>query len=106
VAEFPDKFKKLGLSGYNAPKATPGHPTKKFVVAGKSGDDVKLVRFGAKGYSNNYSPEARAAYRSRHAGEGAQPKTTAGYWAYNYLWSAGGNVSRAGKGTKRGERFK
>ena len=33
------------FSGYNKPKRTPGK-SKKFAVLAKSGDQVKLVRFG------------------------------------------------------------
>ena len=37
------------FSGYNKPKATPDHPTKSHAVLAKSGEDVKLIRFGQQG---------------------------------------------------------
>ena len=37
------------FSGYNKPKRTPNHPTKSHAVLAKSGDEVKLIRFGQQG---------------------------------------------------------
>ena len=34
------------FSGYNKPKKTPNHKTKSHAVLAKSGDDIKLIRFG------------------------------------------------------------
>jgi hypothetical protein len=42
-------LKRIGVSGVNQPKATPSHPTKSHVVVAKSGDKVKVIRFGQKG---------------------------------------------------------
>jgi len=78
----------------------------KRVVKACSGGKEKIVRYGAKGYSSNYSAEARKQYRRRHAGEGNASKLTAGYWAYHDLWSPGSKVYREGKSSGVGERFK
>lgn len=78
----------------------------KRVVKACSGGKEKIVRYGAKGYSSNYSPEARKQYKRRHAGEGNSSKLTAGWWAYHDLWSKGGAVYRDGKSSGKGERFK
>ena len=43
------RLKRLGLSGYNKPKRTPSHPKKSHMVLAKSGDQVKLIRFGQQG---------------------------------------------------------
>ena len=43
------------FSGYNKPKRTPGHPEKSHAVLAKSGDQVKLIRFGQQGVKG--SPE-------------------------------------------------
>jgi len=40
---------KESFAGYNQPKRTPSHPTKSHAVLAKSGDDVKLIRFGQQG---------------------------------------------------------
>ena len=40
------KLARAGVSGYNKPKRTPNHPTKKFVVVAKVGDKTKTIRFG------------------------------------------------------------
>ena len=37
------------FSGYNKPKRTPSHLTKSHAVLAKSGDEVKLIRFGQQG---------------------------------------------------------
>jgi hypothetical protein len=78
----------------------------KRVVKACSGGEEKIVRYGAKGYSSNYSPEARKQYRRRHAGEGEQSKLTAGYWSMHDLWSPKSKVYREGKTSGVGERFK
>jgi hypothetical protein len=63
------------------------------MVLAKKGDDVKLVRFGHRGYSHNYSPEAKANYLKRSAGirDGSgnltkDDKFSANYWARKHLW--------------------
>jgi hypothetical protein len=93
------------FSGYNKPKDANDGVHKKVVLA-KEGDKVKLVRFGAKGYSSNYSDEARKNYKSRHAKSANASKLSAGWWAYHYLWSKGSQVYRSGKTSGKGERFK
>jgi len=90
--------------GYNRPIADSDGVHKKVVLA-KVGNKTKVVHFGAKGYSNNYSAKARVAYKSRHAGEGSQSKLTAGYWAYHNLWSSHSPANHAGKHSGHGERF-
>ena len=37
------------FSGYNKPKRTPSHPKKSHAVLAKSGEQVKLIRFGQQG---------------------------------------------------------
>ena len=78
----------------------------KRVVKACSNGQEKIVRYGAKGYSSNYSAEARQQYRRRHAGEGNASKLTAGWWAFHDLWSKGSKVYREGKSSGKGERFK
>ena len=89
----------------NKPKPANDGKHKK-VVKACSGGKEKIVRYGAKGYSSNYSPEARKQYKQRHAGEGSQSKLTAGYWAMHDLWSPKSKVYREGKTSGVGERFK
>ena len=43
------RLKRAGVSGFNKPKRTPGHPTKSHVVVAKSGGKVKTIRFGQQG---------------------------------------------------------
>lgn len=89
----------------NRPRPANDGKHKRVVKACSNGQE-KIVRYGAKGYSSNYSAEARKQYRRRHAGEGNQSKLTAGYWAYHDLWSPGSKVYREGKSSGVGERFK
>lgn len=98
-------YRGIKFSGYNKPKDAKDGVHKKVVLA-KEGDKVRMVRFGAKGYSSNYSPEARAQYRKRHAKEANSSKLTAGWWALNYLWRKNSQVYRSGRKSKHGERFK
>lgn len=96
-----NKYSRGGITfaGYNKPKMTPSHPTKKAAVLAKEGDTVKLIRFGAKGYGHNYSPEARKSYLARSAGiKNGKTKLGANYWARKFLWAGkGGSVAKPPK---------
>lgn len=81
------KLKRYGLSGLNKPKRTPGHPTKKGIVAVRDGDNIKIIRFGDQKMGHNYSPEARKAFKSRHAKNIAKGPTSAAYWADKFFWA-------------------
>jgi len=75
------------FAGYNKPKRTPGHATKSHAVLAKSGDQVKLVRFGQQGVKG--SPEGTArndAFKARHAQNIAKGKMSAAYWANKVKW--------------------
>ena len=78
--------------GYNQPVRA-GEGQHKMMVLAKKGDDVRLVRFGHRGYRHNYSPEAKANYLKRSAGirDGSgnltkDDKFSANYWARKHLW--------------------
>jgi hypothetical protein len=75
------------FSGYNKPKKTPSHPTKSHAVLAKSGEQVKLIRFGQQGVSG--SPEGtkrNEAFKARHAKNIAKGKMSAAYWANKVKW--------------------
>jgi hypothetical protein len=85
----------------NKPTRTPGGP-KKFKVYVKSGDKVKLVRFGDSKKSGlsikNSSPARAKSFRARHKCSEKKDKTTAGYWSCNigrYAKSVGLKSSKA-----------
>jgi hypothetical protein len=75
------------FSGYNKPKKTPSHPTKSHAVLAKSGDEVKLIRFGQQGVKG--SPEGSArneSFKARHASNIAKGKMSAAYWSNKVKW--------------------
>ena len=75
------------FSGYNRPKRTPNHATKSHVVLAKSGDQVKLIRFGQKGVSGDRGNTARArSFKARHAKNIARGPMSAAYWANRVKW--------------------
>ena len=81
------------FGGYNKPKRTPNHPTKSHAVLAKSGDEVKLIRFGQQGVrgagSNPRTEKEKARQRSfkaRHAENIAKGKMSAAYWADKVKW--------------------
>lgn len=81
------------FSGYNKPKRTPKHPTKSHAVLAKSGDQVKLIRFGQQGVSgagknpSSKSEKARqSSFKARHAKNIAKGKMSAAYWADKVKW--------------------
>jgi len=82
------------FSGYNKPKRTPSHPTKSHAVLAKSGDEVKLIRFGQQGVSGSPKREGeskadkarRESFKARHAENIAKGKMSAAYWANKVKW--------------------
>ena len=81
------------FSGYNKPKRTPGHKTKSHAVLAKSGDQVKLIRFGQQGVSGaGKNPQTskqkarRKSFKARHAKNIAKGKMSAAYWANKVKW--------------------
>ena len=75
------------FSGYNAPKKTPSHPTKSHAVLAKSGDDVKLIRFGQQGVKGSPDGTKRnEAFKARHAENIANGKMSAAYWSNRVKW--------------------
>lgn len=67
---------------------------KKRAVLVKKGDRVKVVHYGATGYKNNYSPEAKKSYLARSAGiknksggSTANDIFSPNHWARKDLWS-------------------
>ena len=84
---------RIGVSGYNKPKRTPGHSTKSHVVVAKSGDQVKTIRFGQQGVSgagSNPKTEKqkarRKSFKARHRKNIAKGKMSAAYWANKSNW--------------------
>lgn len=80
-------YRGMNFEGYNSPKRTPDHPEKSHAVLAKSGDDVKLIRFGQQGVKG--SPEGskrNEAFKARHAENIAKGKMSAAYWANRVKW--------------------
>jgi hypothetical protein len=95
MATKDSRLERAGVSGYNKPKRTPGHPTKSHVVVAKSGDQVKTIRFGEQGAKTAGAPKAgesqamkdkRASFKARHAKNIAKGKMSAAYWADKAKW--------------------
>ena len=75
------------FSDYNSPKRTPGHKTKSHAVLAKSGDEVKLIRFGQQGATGSPDGSKRnEAFKARHAQNIAKGKMSAAYWANKVKW--------------------
>ena len=89
------RLARAGVSGYNKPKRTPGHPKKSHVVVAKEGDKVKTIRFGEQGASTAGKPKAgesermkakRASFKARHGKNIATGKMSAAYWSSREKW--------------------
>jgi hypothetical protein len=86
------RLARAGVSGYNKPKKTPGHPKKSHVVVAKVGDKIKLIRFGQQGIStagkktDTKSKARRKSFKARHAKNIAKGKMSAAYWANKVKW--------------------
>ena len=88
-------LKRIGVSGYNKPKRTPGHPKKSHVVVAKEGNKVKTIRYGEQGASTAGKPKAgeskrmkmkRKSFKARHRKNIAKGKMSAAFWANKSKW--------------------
>ena len=93
MAKKDSRLERAGVSGYNKPKRTPGHPTKSHVVVAKEGDKIKTIRFGqqgVKGAGKNPQTEKdkarRRSFKARHAKNISKGKMSAAYWANKEKW--------------------
>jgi|TARA_R100000458_G_scaffold10425_1_gene8276 hypothetical protein len=89
------RLKRFNLSGFNKPKRTPRHKTKSHVVLAKSGNRVKLIRFGQQGAKTAGKPKKgesarmkakRKSFKARHRKNIARGKMSAAYWANKVKW--------------------
>ena len=87
------RLKRFGLSGYNKPKRTPSHPSKSHVVLAKSGNKVRLIRFGQQGVQGaGKNPRTKAqkarrrSFKARHAKNIAKGRMSAAYWSNKVKW--------------------
>jgi hypothetical protein len=89
------RLKRAGVSGFNKPKRTPGHPKKSHIVVAKEGSQVKTIRFGEQGAETAGKPKAgesermknkRASFKARHSKNIAKGKLSAAYWADKVKW--------------------
>ena len=81
------------FSGFNKPKRTPNHKTKSHAVLAKSGETIKLIRFGQQGVSGaGKNPQSakdkarRKSFKARHAKNIAKGKLSAADWADKVKW--------------------
>ena len=89
------RLARAGVSGFNKPKRTPGHPKKSHIVVAKMGDKVKTIRFGQQGVNTAGKPKAgesakqkarRKSFKARHGKNIAKGKMSAAYWADKEKW--------------------
>jgi hypothetical protein len=82
--------------GYNKPIKAPAGDSHKMMVLAKKGDEVKLVRFGARGYSDytqHKDEKRRENFKARFGGIKQKDGSRAiddifspAYWANKVLW--------------------
>ncbi len=89
------RLKRAGVSGFNKPKRTPGHPKKSHIVVAKVGNKIKTIRFGQQGAKTAGKPKKgeseamkrkRASFKARHRKNIAKGKMSAAYWADKVKW--------------------
>ena len=89
------RLARAGVSGFNKPKRTPGHPKKSHIVVAKEGNKIKTIRFGQQGAKTAGKPKAgessrmtkkRKSFKARHAKNIAKGKMSAAYWANKVKW--------------------
>lgn len=81
------RLKRAGVSGFNKPKRTPGHPKKSHVVVAKEGGKVKTIRFGQQGVKGSPDGSKRnKAFKARHRKNIDRGKMSTAYWADRVKW--------------------
>ena len=88
------RLKRAGVSGFNKPKRTPGHPKKSHIVVAKVGNKIKTIRFGQQGAKplensageSTRAKKKRASFKARHARNIAKGKMSAAYWVNKVKW--------------------
>ena len=95
------RLKRAGVSGFNKPKRTPGHPTKSHIVVAKSQGKIKTIRFGQQGKKvgtvsgtagapkkgeSRTMKMKRKSFKARHAKNIAKRPMSAAYWADKVKW--------------------
>ncbi len=95
-------YRGKSFPGFNKPMRNTGSSQHKMVVLAKKGNQVKVVRFGHKGYGHNYSAKARKNYLTRSAGIRnkagkltAKDNFSANYWARKVLWAGSGGSKKS-----------
>lgn len=86
-------MKRLGVSGVNKPKRTPGAKKSHVVLASQNGK-TRTVRFGQQGVSGSPKREGESAsdrkrresFKARHKCDTAKDKLTARYWSCVEKW--------------------
>jgi len=95
AAKKDPRLERAGVSGFNKPKRTPGHPKKSHVVVAKEGDTIKTIRFGEQGAKTAGAPKAgeseamkkkRASFKARHGKNIKKGKLSAAYWSDRAKW--------------------
>jgi len=94
------RLTRYNLSGYNKPKRTPKHKAKSHMVLAKSGNKVKLIRFGQQGVKTNQTAGQRKQFKSRHAENIAKGPMSAAYWSNRVKWSPSKTKSKSMKWKK------
>lgn len=87
-------MKRLGVSGVNKPKRTPGHKTKSHVVLVSDNGKPRTIRFGQQGVSGSPKKEGesesyrkrRESFKARHRANIKKGKMSAAYWSSKVKW--------------------
>jgi hypothetical protein len=80
-------LKRIGVSGYDKPKRTPGHKSKSHVVVTKVDGKPKTIRFGQQGKTGSPDGSKRnEAFKARHRKNIAKGKSSAAWWANAVKW--------------------
>jgi hypothetical protein len=94
MASKDPRLERAGVSGFNKPKKTPGHPTKSHIVVAKEGSKIKTIRFGQQGVmgspaskgESESNKKRRASFKARHSKNIAKGKMSAAFWADRVKW--------------------
>lgn len=96
------RMKKLGLEGFNKPKALRDDSGKSHHVMAKEGSKIKYIKFGQAGVKTNQTAGQRKAFKSRHKKNIKRGKLSAAYWSDKVKWSPKKTKEKKNKKWRKG----
>lgn len=96
------RMKKLGLEGFNKPKALRDDSGKSHHVMAKEGSKIRYIKFGQAGVKTNQTRGQQRAFKSRHGKDIKRGRMSGAYWANDVKWNPKKTKEKKNKKWRKG----